>query len=130
MKEVKSSPIKSAPKTTGQVEIVSVNYHLHNLVISLADEEKSILVIFDYAIGFRVLDEGNLLEFWPSCSLSNGCVFQIEEGGWFEQESERKGSLMSEVFPEAEEYMISGINDCVSVISTRPPQIVTRNIER
>ena len=45
-----------------------------------------IYVVFTGAEGFRVLDEGNLLEFWPQDSRSPGWIWRIIEGGWFEQE--------------------------------------------
>ena len=47
-------------------EIFNINYDLWTLKITLGfnDIDRPIYAIFKNVIGFRVLDEGNLLEFW------------------------------------------------------------------
>lgn len=74
--------------------------------------------------GHRVLDEGDLMEFWPQCSARNGTIFEVLSGGWFEQECKREGFLKRHTQPEMPEYFIGGQNACVSVISHVPPELV------
>jgi hypothetical protein len=60
------------------LEIVSVEYSANSLRIntrSLSDSASAV-VEFPDTTGFRVLDEGNLLEFWPECSSANGRFFR------------------------------------------------------
>jgi hypothetical protein len=75
------------------------------------------------AEGHRVLDEGDLLEYWPHCSTPNGSIFRIESDGWFEQESRRQGFLKRDTQPQMPEYFITGENACVSVLSHVPPEL-------
>jgi len=75
------------------------------------------------AEGHRVLDEGDLLEFWPECSTPNGSIFRILSGGWFEQECQRQGFLKRDTQPGMPEYFITGENACISIISHTPPEL-------
>jgi hypothetical protein len=76
------------------------------------------------ALGHRVLDEGDLLEYWPECSSRNGRLFRIEAGGWLEQEQAREGFLARVTQPEIKEYFVAGENACVSVLAWEPPDVV------
>lgn len=101
-------------------EIGSICYNPERLAIQV---RPSASVIFLDAVGFRVLDEGDLLEFWPACSGSSGSgLFEIEDGGWLAQESSRQG-FISATRPNMREFLISGPNDCVSVFAFNPPEI-------
>jgi hypothetical protein len=52
----------------------------------------------------------------------------MEAGGWFDQESERSGFLMGSYAKEGErrphEYLLLGVNDCVSIFSWGEPQVL------
>ena len=72
--------------------------------------------------GFRVLDEGDLLEFWPTCSITKEWIFQIVEGGWLDQECLRPGFIRGDI-KAIREYFISGTNDCVTVFAWAPPAL-------
>ena len=117
--EVLQGPLKTKP------EITRVEYDLHSLVIHIEPEYdvKPIIVTFESSIGYRVLDEGNLLEFWDKFNLSNGWLFQIASGGWFDLESRRKG-FVSQHHSDVQEYLIIGVNECVSVLAGEPPTVV------
>ena len=118
-------PILEAPKANGGAEVVGVNYDLYNLTIGLSDEEKnSILVVFQGPVGFRVMEEGDLLEYWPSCSSPNGWAFRIVEGGWLEQEKEREGFLAGQTKKGMKEYLFAGVSECVSVLSEDEPHFI------
>lgn len=81
------------------------------------------MVSFDDTTGFRVLDERDLMEYWPVCSTPNGWLFDIKEGGWLDQERLRIGNNMLSIYPDVKEYLITGINECVSVFSTVNPEL-------
>jgi hypothetical protein len=104
-------------------EIVRVDYALDRLVITVEDlaDRHAVDVIFAETVGFRVLDERDLLEFWPVCSRSNGWLFRITSGGWLAQETSRPTSLIQHMERVAQEYFVVGTDDCVSVISREPP---------
>ncbi|MBC5833932.1 hypothetical protein L1S34_14455 [Flavobacterium sp. K77] len=107
-------------------EIYNVTYDLWTLKITLGfDDIKSpIYVIFKNVVGFRVLDEGNLLEFWDKDVRVPGWIWRVESGGWFELEKLRAGFLAQHHGDSHNEYLISGINDCLSVIAESEPIIM------
>jgi len=117
--EVIEGPLDTKP------EITRIAYDLHNLVVHIEPtyDADPIVVTFDSSIGFRVLDEGNLLEFWDYFNLKDGWLFQISEGGWYELESKRNG-FVSQHHSDVREYLIIGVNECVSVLSAEPPKVV------
>jgi hypothetical protein len=81
-------------------------------------------VVFRGTVGFRVLDEMNLNEFWPAFSEPNGWLYEVEEGGWKELESQRPaGSASFAVNPKLREYFL--VDDrCISVFCAHAPEIV------
>jgi hypothetical protein len=105
-------------------EITSIEYKSGCLEITCqsTDGAQTVRAIFLEVAGFRVLDEGDLLEFWPTCSSAKDWIFQISEGGWFDQERLRAGFIRGDL-KEIREYLIGGINDCVSVFSWTPPEL-------
>ncbi len=107
-------------------EIFNINYDLWTLKITLGfnDIDRPIYVIFKNVIGFRVLDEGNLLEFWDKDVRVPGWIWKIESGGWFELEKIRNGFLAQHHGKSHNEYLVTGINDCVSVLAESEPIIV------
>ena len=117
--EVLKGPLATKP------EITRVDYDLHSLVVHIEPEYncKPMTVTFDSPIGYRVLDEGNLLEFWNRFSLKDGWLFRITSGGWFELESRRNGFL-SQHDSEIQEYFIIGVDECISVLTSKPPIVV------
>jgi len=113
-------PNKSTP------EIFNINYDLWTLKITLSfnDHPSPVYLIFKNVVGFRVIDEGNLLEFWDERVRVPGWIWKIESGGWFELEKLRNGFLSQHHSISHNEYLIIGINDCVSVISESEPIII------
>ena len=131
MKKATSEHIPFAPKPVGEMEVVGVNYDLYNLTVSLCDEEKnSFIVAFEAPVGFRVNDEGNLIEFWPACSSPTGWAFRVIEGGWLDQEKERAGFFSNHGSTKMKEYFLTGINECVSVISEQEPRFIPGKAEQ
>jgi len=95
-------------------EVAGLTYEPNSLRVSLGVGGS---VVFDNVLGFRVLDEADLLEFWPHCSAQNGGLFQIDDGGWLSQESARDGFLSRRAAHAVFEFFITGPNSCVNVIT-------------
>lgn len=106
-------------------ELINIEYDLWELRITLKFPKKNepVYVIFKTPVGFRVLDESDLTEFWSEDSRSNGWVWEIFQGGWIALENLRKEKYFSGSKKNNREFLISGIHDCVSIISQEPPKI-------
>jgi hypothetical protein len=125
MTNITAKSVPCDPPLPEDLEIVRVEYSPNFLMIntrSLSDSATA-LIEFPDIIGFRVLDEGNLLEFWPECSSANGRLFEIFAGGWLGQELIRPGSLIGPMKIKAKEYLLAGVDDCVSVICHGEPTV-------
>ncbi|HEX8410437.1 MAG TPA: hypothetical protein VF883_16345 [Thermoanaerobaculia bacterium] len=116
--------IHTSQDSRGVPEIERVEYNLWELRVSvrLSAGEPPVYVIFAAPNGFRVLDEGNLNEFWSDAARSSGWIWEVSSGRWLDQESQRRG-FIREMTP-GNEYLVLGQNDCISVISPSPPRIV------
>ena len=105
---------------SAETEIAAITYEPGSLVVTFETGEA---IAFDDVQGFRVLDEGDLLEFWPHCSSKRSALFEVLEGGWFSQESMRPGFISSHLRPELREFFITGSNDCVNVLCFSEPRL-------
>ena len=126
--EVRAESLDDPAYFSGDYEVTELHHTPDQLVITLvsADESRQIDVTFRQVLGYRVLDEGDLLEFWPECSTPNGWLFQINFGGWLQQELDREGFLSGRNLLETKEFMITGISDCVNILSLDRPRIYKR----
>ena len=108
----------------GIPEITDLMFDLSLLRIALRfqSSESPVYLTIDGVRGFRVLDEGDLLEFWNSELRAEGWLWIVEKGGWFDLESFREGFL-SAVTGGYTEYLLLGQNECVSIISNKAPTI-------
>jgi hypothetical protein len=75
---------------------------------------------FDEVVGFRALDERDLLEFWSVCSGDKDWLFQVLEDGWFDFETIRSGFLREKGLGISE-YFVTSQNSCISVLSGGMP---------
>jgi hypothetical protein len=110
-------------------DVVHVSYDAWRLQITLLFEGQRHPVYLTFeSEGFRVLDEGQLLEYWEKEARAPGWLWRIESGGWFDQEAERGGFLMGEYARDGQnrphEYLVLGVNDCVSVLSWKEPHVL------
>ena len=108
-----------------QKAVRAVHYNGISLVIDIQGERKFsfVRVIFERPIGFRVLDEHDLNEFWKSYNEQNGWLYEVSEGGWLELESKREGFFSKELLAnQVKEYLLVD-NKCISVLSVTPPTI-------
>ncbi len=105
-------------------ELARIIYDAGSLSIgAYLDAAPVATVRFESVVGFRVLDEGDLLEFWPTCSFPNGgWLWEIHEGGWFDFESTRPG-FVGIKYEGPSEFLVLGENECVSVTSHDRPVV-------
>ena len=107
-------------------EVINITYDLSKLLIQVSFYQCNDEVInleFSKVVGFRVLDEGNLLEFWNE-GRPHGWVWEVVENGWFDLEKTRDGFLLAHLEDmKPREFLVLGISDCVSVLTYRSPII-------
>lgn len=92
-----------------------LDYDLETLTVTLRNLETQSLTSLQISAveGFRVLDEGDLLEFWPHCSGS--WLHEITAGGWLDQERLRTGFLSGD--RALKEYLVAGADTCLNVLT-------------
>ena len=84
---------------------------------------------FDAVCGFVVLDEGDLITIWesPHYVPSASILYEVVQGSIFESFSQRPGvlsvSMPQETLDSMHEYLIATDDDCILVLSGRPPRI-------
>jgi hypothetical protein len=104
----------------GPTDLAEVQYVPNILKVSI---DPSIRLTFNDVYGLRILDEHDLLEFWPTCSAQNGGLFEILDGGWLAQENTRNSFLTGNMMPQLKEYLVTGPNDCLNIFSLGPPEV-------
>lgn len=121
---MKTSQIPISLKGTQVPELEHLSYDLWELRVSVRLEDNRLAyVVFSDSIGHRMLDEGDLTEYWDPDTRSEGWLWRIEEGGWLE-ECAKQGKFLIHG-DSACEFMVLGSNDCVNVIALSPPQVYT-----
>ncbi|MCG7532690.1 hypothetical protein MHM98_15250 [Psychrobium sp. MM17-31] len=102
--------------------IESLNYDLDFLrIVIAAGSNLRIEVCFHQPIGFRCLDEGDLLEFWSNKTVTDNWLLRIHDSGWLAQENHRDGFLSKH--SALNEFLVKGQNECLNVLSTVKPTI-------
>lgn len=97
-------------------EVEHLSYDLWTLRITLTGKDVRAYVDFGGPVTFRVLDEGDLLEFWND-ERPPGRIWEVLSGGW-------KDAMVHQYRHEQDrEYMVLGQNDCVTVLTREPPTI-------
>ncbi|MFG6461979.1 hypothetical protein ACG04Q_10380 [Roseateles sp. DXS20W] len=124
MLKAAASAVDTGHRFHAAVFLSEVRYDGDKLVLTLTcpDEVQQAVTTFTEVVGFRLLDEGNLLEFWPRCAADHGWLFEISENGWFAQESLRSGFLSSDA-PGITEYFVVSTNDCLNVVAGARPTV-------
>lgn len=119
--KVAATPV--AGWTCASAEVIDVHYTVETLVVLVQDGagERQWRIEFPGVEGFRVLDEGDLMEFWPTCRNSV-LVWEVTSGGWLEQECSRPG-YVGKWTKNVREYFVAGENACISVISWTEPVV-------
>lgn len=124
MQHVIAEVVETGYTFQSPVDITNVRFEWGELAVTLMSggDRKVAIAKFGEVIGFRLLDEGDLLEFWPMCAQANGWLFQIKANGWFDLEASRPGFLR-EPGLGVSEYFIASENGCVSVLSDEAPKV-------
>lgn len=103
-------------------QLESVSFSAEGLSILVGSEHWKAKIIFEQSYGFRVLDELDLTEFWTQCSLVDGWFFEVMDGGWKTLELSRP-HFLSGRNEWVREYLVIGLNECVSVLTKESPLI-------
>jgi len=114
-------PIKDVPFSGLNVEVTNVNWNCDRAVVDIycPDKQESIQVFINNEFGscsLRLLDEVDLSDYWKDTNMAGGWLYKVKSGGWFEIESRRDG-FISKNAPNMVEYIILGLDMCVSVIT-------------
>lgn len=126
---LRATLIEQAPKLSQTLDLEMIRADRDGLEIGLVGEKldgctTELCVRFEEVIGFRCLDETDLLEFWPACGLKNGWLYEVLAGGWRSLESNRLG-FTSQAVPFHREFLVVTRDTCVSVIAKVAPIIVS-----
>jgi len=104
--------------------IRAIHYDGETLIAELQGEDFAYArVVFAAPVGFRVLDERDLAEFWPAYSEPHGWLYEVHEGGWLELERQRGGFSSPDLYADLREYLLVD-ERCLSVLCCDPPRIV------
>lgn len=106
----------------GSREVTDVSFDIWTLRVRLSfPNSNDVVVAFEGPEGFRVLDEGDLDDFWGV--LPSGAVLEVRSGGWFDLEASRSEAFSARKVTRIKEYFVPGVNFCVSVIASEPPTV-------
>ena len=121
MLEIIAKPVHLEGTPTSTPEISRVDYDLYTLRLTLHFNEIShAYLTFKDVSGFRVLREGDLMDYWGSLQPEDW-LWEISSGGWKSWESGRPGFISGHI-SEIKEYLVGGEVDCVSVLSSSIPE--------
>ena len=80
-------------------------------------------LIFRNLVGFRVLDELDLCEFWPEYSDPNGWLWEVHSGGWMDLEKQRPFFISPSVAAPLREFFLVD-EYCLSILCQNSPEII------
>lgn len=82
---------------------------------------KRIRVRFEELVGYRVLDERDLPQFWHSAQnqgARQGCgLYEVTSGGWADDHEAQSPVMAAGAYPQLREWIVSSEDWCVSVLS-------------
>ena|ERR1700710_84257 len=124
MSQLDAEVIETGQSFRERAYVSEVRYDTKTLVVTVTSptEAKATAVAFTGVVGFRVLDEGDLLDFWPACAANHGWLFRIRKNGWLDQEIAR-GGFVHDNASGLTEYFIAGQNECISVLAGEAPEL-------
>ena len=107
-----------------RVALRALHFDGADLLAELQTTASSFLrLVFRDVMGFRLLDERDLLEFWPEYSEAAGWLWRVEAGGWLDLERTRAHFDTPRFYEDALEHLI--VDDkCVSILSQHPPELL------
>jgi hypothetical protein len=111
---------------TSEGSSLNVNIDVH------APEKTRIQARFEGLVGYRVLDERDLPQFWHSAKnvgALEGCMlYEVTSGGWFEEHKAQSPIMAAGFYPQLREWLLLSEDWCVSVLSEacNEPRLTTR----
>lgn len=127
--------VKDVPEFGENIEVTELLWDFDKAKVSIycPKTKKHYVVIFNNEYGpssVRLLDEADLSENWSSFNLSDGWLYKVKSGGWFDQESNRDDFLLKHSAHLVKEYLIVGLDACVSVITKENVVVATESGEQ
>lgn len=121
--------IKEVPFFGKNVEITALSWNFDEAIVEIfcPELERELKVRFNNEFGhcaLRLLDESDLSENWKVINMGGGWLYKVNSGGWFEQESQREGFLMQHASHIYKEYLIVGLDACISVFTKEDVALV------
>jgi hypothetical protein len=111
-------------------ELIKIDYSCEftptklTATIESLENDKRAIIEFQNIVGFRVLDEGDLMEFWTSDSRPKGWLWEINKGGWFDLEIQRQISItLKTLLSGNREFLIAGAGKCLNIICYDEPKV-------
>jgi hypothetical protein len=99
----------------------SIRFEEPNLIVEIQGPGFSFARLkFHDVVGFRVLDERELAEFWNTYSEPNGWLWEVTDGGWLTLE--RKRVSFNSMGLHLREFLIVD-NYCVNILCKNPPEL-------
>lgn len=114
--------IETGLQSDRTTQIADVHMSAQELCVQVSSQAWDVNLKFEAFYGFRVLDELDLTEFWTQCTLMDGWLFEVRSGGWKDLELQRPAFLSGQN-EWVKEYLIVGLNECVSVLAKELPSI-------
>jgi len=117
------------PTDVSHIEIASIHYDQWLLTIGIRKYEQTsealigiTHLVFKAVDGFRMLDEGAMLQFpWPEPGQKPYFLYAVSGGGWLDQERQSDNLVAADCLRE---FLVMTDNECVSVMAKSPPQII------
>jgi hypothetical protein len=87
---------------------------------------------FEELVGYRVLDERDLPQFWHSAEnelAREGCgLYELTSGGWADDHKAKSPVMAAGFYPQLREWIVLSEDWCVSVLSEArdDPSFTTR----
>lgn len=111
----------------GTVQLLSVHYDVTSgdcLTLELESSTQGrFQLVFDSPLAVRIMDEGQVCEFWNTYSTPHGWLWRVLEGGWIALEAQRS-KFWATANPRAVAEFLVVDDQCVFVITTTPPRFV------
>lgn len=79
-------------------------------------------VVFRRPVGFRVMDEQDLTEYWNTYSEPNGWLWEVMGGGWLDLERRRPSFWRAQEGGIREFFLVD--ESCLNVLCWDPPEII------
>jgi hypothetical protein len=124
MNHARLMPVTIDDVAMSESEVIAIGFDARvlRITVEFRGTRDWVYVDFRFPRGFRVLDEGDLLEFWGGDRAPGSVLFQVESGGWLDLESQRPG-FASTQRESVTEFLVATNTTCVNVLAIEPPQV-------